>query len=127
MMKQEFEQLIGKEVSYETFRLYEEMYLAAPESVTKQKFVEMLNIDAIPESEDAIERRQRAEARRQELQSQIAEERVRLHDLQDSRKRYAQWGKEEENSEYWRRQARWYKELIKKQQARIAEMKFLMA
>ena len=106
MMKQEFEQLIGKEVSYETFRLYEEMYLAAPESVTKQKFVEMLNIDAIPESEDAIERRQRAEARRQELQSQIAEERVRLHDLQDSRKRYAQWGKEEENSEYWRRQAR---------------------
>ena len=56
MMKQEFEQLIGKEVSYDTFRIYEEMYLAAPESVTKQVFVQMLNIDAIPESEEAIER-----------------------------------------------------------------------
>ena len=59
MMKQEFEQLIGKEVSYDTFRIYEEMYLAAPESVTKQVFVQMLNIDAIPESEEAIERKEK--------------------------------------------------------------------
>lgn len=73
MMKQEFEQLIGKEVSYETFRIYEEMYHATPESVTKQKFVEMLNIAAIPESEEAIARKEKAAAFRKEINERIAE------------------------------------------------------
>lgn len=64
---------LGKEVSYETFRIYEEMYLAAPESVTKQKFVEMLNIAAIPESEEAIARKERAAEFRKEIDEKIAE------------------------------------------------------
>ena len=57
MMKCEFEELIGKEVSYETFEMYESMYMALPENISKADFVNMLNIKAIPESEEAIHRR----------------------------------------------------------------------
>lgn len=57
MMQSEFEKMIGKKVSYETFEMYEKMYSALPENVTKQQFVEMLNVKSIPESEDAIARR----------------------------------------------------------------------
>ncbi len=61
MMKQEFETLINKEVDAKTFEMYEAMYNALPERVNKEQFVAMLNIDTIPESEDAILRRQRLE------------------------------------------------------------------
>lgn len=47
-MKCEFEKMIGKEVSTETFKIYEAMYMALPESIDKQQFVEMLKIKAIP-------------------------------------------------------------------------------
>lgn len=57
MMKYEFEELIGKEITDETYSMYEKMYLALPENINKQQFVKMLNIDAIPENPIAIERR----------------------------------------------------------------------
>lgn len=57
MMKQEFEAMVGKEVTVETFEMYERMYMLTPETVSKQEFVKMLNIDAIPEDPKAIERR----------------------------------------------------------------------
>lgn len=57
MMKYEFEELIGKEITEETYSMYEKMYLALPENIDKQQFVKMLNIDAIPENPIAIERR----------------------------------------------------------------------
>lgn len=60
MMKYEFEEMVGKEVSVETYEIYEKMYMALPEGITKQQFVGMLNISAIPESEDAIERKRKA-------------------------------------------------------------------
>lgn len=44
MMKQEFEQLAGYEVSYETYNnIIEPMYMALPNGITKQDFVKMLN------------------------------------------------------------------------------------
>ena len=57
MMKYEFEELIGKEITDETYSMYEKMYLALPESINKMQFVKMLNIDAIPENPASIERR----------------------------------------------------------------------
>ena len=62
MLKVEFEKMIGKEVDYDTFRVYEDMYTSLPESYTKQDFVAMLNIKAIPESAASIARKaERAE------------------------------------------------------------------
>lgn len=57
MTKQEFEQMIGKEVTCEVFATYNAMYMAAPESVTKQAFCAMLDTTAIPENPAAIARR----------------------------------------------------------------------
>lgn len=57
MTKQEFENMVGKEVTCEVFATYNAMYMATPESVTKQAFCAMLDTTAIPESPDAIARR----------------------------------------------------------------------
>lgn len=48
MMWQEFEELAGYEVSYETYsKIIEPMYLAIPESVSKTDFIKMLNRKAL--------------------------------------------------------------------------------
>lgn len=73
MMKCEFETLIGKEVSYETFEMYEAMYHALPENISKVDFVNMLNIKAIPESEEAIHRRMEKEQLIHDIKQQIAD------------------------------------------------------
>ena len=121
MMKQEFEQMIGKEVSYETFRIYEEMYLAAPESVTKQKFVEMLNIAAIPESEEAIARKERAAEFRKEIDEKIAELKKWLEMTKDDLKRYLEWSKEPDVD------VKIKQGQIKRYRAEIATLKMLAA
>lgn len=71
MMKCEFEKMIGKEVTAETYAIYEAMYTAAPETVDKYTFVSMLNVEAIPESTEAIERRRKAEAWKREQLEKI--------------------------------------------------------
>lgn len=126
MMKQEFEQMIGKEVSYETFRIYEEMYLAAPESVTKQKFVEMLNIAAIPESEEAIARKERAAEFRKEIDEKIAELKKWLEMTKDDPKRYLEWSKEPDG-ERWKVDVKIKQGQIKRYRAEIATLKMLAA
>lgn len=72
-MKYEFEELIGKEITDETYSMYEKMYLALPENIDKQQFVKMLNIDAIPENPTAIERRNRRNELIEKAKSRIAE------------------------------------------------------
>ena len=126
MMKQQFEQMIGKEVSYETFRIYEEMYLAAPESVTKQKFVEMLNIAAIPESEEAIARKERAAEFRKEIDEKIAELKKWLEMTKDDLKRYLEWSKEPDG-ERWKVDVKIKQGQIKRYRAEIATLKMLAA
>lgn len=69
-MKCEFENMVGKEVSVETFEMYNAMYLAT--DLSKQEFVELLNIKAIPESEEAVARRAQAEAFKSQIREQIA-------------------------------------------------------
>lgn len=124
MMKQEFEQLIGKEVSYETFRIYEDMYLAAPESVTKQVFVQMLNIDAIPESEDAIERKEREAERIQQIKRDIAVLKEMIKSTKESLERYKEWSKDDE---CWKSSVRIKRQQLERLQARVRELRWLMA
>lgn len=73
MMKCEFEEMIGKEVTVETFEMYNAMYSALPESVNKQQFVEMLNIKTIPESPEAIARKEERSKFVTEVKAKIAE------------------------------------------------------
>ncbi len=61
MMKCEFEERIGKEVTEETFQLYNKMYLAT--DVDKDTFVSLLNIKAIPENPESALRRAEHEKR----------------------------------------------------------------
>lgn len=77
MMKCEFEEMIGKEVEYETYEMYNAMYGSLPEHVTKQEFVKMLNIEVIPESNRSIE----AKKEREEF---IKKQRARIEELKDS-------------------------------------------
>lgn len=126
MMKQEFEEMIGKEVSCETFSIYEEMYLAAPESVTKQKFVEMLNIAAIPESEEAIARKERAAAFRKEIEDKIKERKAWLEMEKSALERYIEWSKEPDG-ECWKTDVRIKKSQIKRLRAEIAALKMIAA
>lgn len=124
MMKQEFEQLIGKEVSYETFRIYEDMYLAAPESVTKQVFVQMLNIDAIPESEEAIARKEKEAERIQQIKRDIAELKEMIKDTKEDLERYKSWSKDDE---YWKSSVRIKRQQLERLQARVRELRWLIA
>lgn len=73
MMKSEFETMIGKEVTVETFELYQAMYNALPERINKQHFVKMLNIDAIPESPEAIARKEERAKFIAQIKQEIAE------------------------------------------------------
>ena len=104
MMKCEFETMIGKEISEETFKIYNEMYLATP--ATKQEFVKMLNIDAIPESEEAIERRRKANEFKQGIKNKIEEIKGRIEDCK--------WWLEIDpvGKSYWKSEIRRYKNEI---------------
>lgn len=88
MMKCEFETLIGKEVSYETFKTYESMYSALPENISKVDFVNMLNIKAIPESEEAIHRRMEKEQFVHDIKQQIADLKEKIEYEQRNVERY---------------------------------------
>ena len=99
MMKEEFEKLIGKEVSCDIFYMYEAMYNALPENVNKQQFVEMLNIDAIPESEDAIKRRENNKALIEEIKQKIKEEREKINNLKKDTAYYKSLIEEETDKE----------------------------
>lgn len=69
MMKQEFEQLIGKTVEWDVFKMYEAMYMVT--DLPKQEFVNLLNIKAIPEDPAAVAAREAAERRRLEYKAQL--------------------------------------------------------
>ena len=130
MMKCEFEELIGKEVSYETFEMYESMYSALPENISKVDFVNMLNIKAIPESEEAIERRKKREEFINDIKDQIAGKKADIKYFEQENERYRSYIAEEESKEgiklyrYWIRGNNHY---IEKLRAEIKELKFLIA
>jgi hypothetical protein len=132
MMKQEFEQMVGKEVTCETFEMYEAMYMALPESVNKQAFVEMLNINAIPESEEAVARREANEQRKKAIREEIEKEQKQIASL----KKYLEqdcegleiWLKDgdKEMISFYKNNISFWRRSIKERRNRIAELKFLL-
>lgn len=109
MMKCEFEELIGKEVSYETFEMYESMYSALPENISKVDFVNMLNIKAIPESEYAIRRREEKERFISDIKDEIAGKRADIKFFKQANERYRIMLKDEDCSEMRDIIRRWIK------------------
>ena len=99
MMKCEFEEMIGKEVDYETFEMYERMYSALPEHVTKQQFVAMLNIDNIPESTASIQHKNEREELVANYKAKIEELRDAIKSRESQIALYRQWVKEADNTE----------------------------
>lgn len=130
MMKCEFETLIGKEVSYETFEMYESMYSALPENISKVDFVNMLNIKAIPESEEAIERRKKREEFINDIKDQIAGKKADIKYFEQENERYRRYIEEEESKEDIKLYRGWIRgnnRYIEKLRAEIKELKFLIA
>lgn len=130
MMKCEFETLIGKEVSYETFEMYESMYSALPENISKVDFVNMLNIKAIPESEEAIERRKKREEFINDIKDQIAGKKADIKYFEQENERYRRYITEEESKEEIKLYRNWIRgnnRYIEKLRAEIKELKFLIA
>ena len=130
MMGCEFETLIGKEVSYETFKMYESMYSALPENISKVDFVNMLNIKAIPESEEAIERRKKREKFINDIKDQIAGKKADIKYFEQENERYRRYIEEEESKEDIKLYRGWIRgnnSYIEKLRAEIKELKWLIA
>lgn len=83
MLKQEFEQLIGKEVDYDTYDLYNKMYSALPNAITKHDFVNMINIKNIPERKELVDAKKKAEETIKDLQNRIDELKFEREDLKN--------------------------------------------
>lgn len=99
MLKSEFEFLIGKEVDNNTFAMYENMYMALPDNVDKGEFVSMLNIDAIPEDPEVIERRKKREEFINDIKDQIAGKKADIKYFERENERYKIMLKDEDCSE----------------------------
>lgn len=130
MMKCEFEELIGKEVSYETFEMYEAMYSALPDNINKQQFVDMLNIDAIPEDPEVIERRKKREEFINDIKDQIAGKKAEIKYFEQENERYRGYIAMEESKieiRFYRNWIRSNNRYIEKLRAEIKELKFLIA
>ena len=129
-MKEEFEELIGKEVSYDTFSMYENMYSALPENINKQQFVKMLNIDAIPEDPEAIERRKKREEFVNDIKYQIEGKKAEIKYFEQENERYRSYIEEEESKECIKLYRNWIRcnnRYIEKLRAEIKELKRIIA
>ena len=130
MLKSEFEEMIGKQVTYDTFQMYDTMYNALPENINKQQFVDMLNIDAIPEDPEAIERKKKRKEFIDDIKNQIAGKRAEIKYFEQENERYRRYIEEEESKEYinfYRNWIRGNNRRIEKLRAEIKELKWLIA
>ena len=129
MLKSEFEELIGKQVTYDTFHMYENMYSGLPENINKQQFVKMLNIDAIPEDPEAIERRQERERFVSDIKDQIEGKKAEIKYFERENERYRSYIKEEESKESVKLYRSWIRannRYIEKLRSDIKELKWLI-
>lgn len=130
MLKREFEEMIGKQVTYDTFQMYESMYSALPENINKQQFIKMLNIDAIPEDPEAIERRKKREEFINDIKDQIAGKKADIKYFKQENERYRRCIEEEQSTEDVKLYRNWIKgnnRYIEKLRAEIKELKWLIA
>lgn len=130
MMKEEFEQLIGKEVSYDTFELYNSMYSVLPDKYTKQDFVNMLNVKEIPENPEAIERRKNKEELIKKYKQMIENKRGQIATLQQDTLYYKRLILEETDKDIvaqYRKHIKYNTAFIKQYRMEINEYKFIIA
>lgn len=130
MLKSEFEDMIGKQVTYDTFHMYEDMYSVLPENINKQQFIEMLNIRAIPEDPEAVERRKEGERFVSDIKEQIASKRADIKYFEQENERYRRYITEEQSKEgikLYRNCIRDNNRYIEKLRAEIKELKWLIA
>ena len=130
MLKSEFENMIGKQVTYNTFHMYEDMYSALPENINKQQFIKMLNIKAIPEDPEAVERRKERERFDNDIKDQIASKRADIKYFEQENERYRRYITEEESKEGIKLYRNWIKgnnRHIEQLRAEIKQLKWLLA
>ena len=130
MLKSEFENMIGKQVTYSTFHMYEDMYSVLPENINKQQFVAMLNIDAIPEDPEAIERRKEKEWFDNDIKDQIASKRADIKYFEEENDRYRRYMTEAESKEGAKLYRSWIRgnnRQIEQLRAEIKQLKWLLA
>lgn len=129
MLKEEFENMIGKEVDFETYEIYNTMYSSLPENITKQDFVKMLNIENIPESSDSIKRKKQKEELIQQYRDEIGkykEEVSRSKTNIERYKEYAQEAYDEDEALYYKRLVRSEKKIIERYKSKIREIKYII-
>lgn len=132
MMKQEFEQLVGKEVSQDTFELYNTMYMALPESINKLQFVTMLDKNMIPEDPAAVERKARREEFIASVKKDIADAKEQLKFHRELclkalvAKKYWKGEKDDWMYESYKRDEKYHRYQMKEWQQRINELKFII-
>lgn len=126
MLKSEFEALIGKEVTPETFNIYNEMYLSLPLSFTKFDFVKMLNLDNIPESPDAVERRKKRLEFIESIKQDIEAQKAKLKELKDRLAVQKEYASELGMDAFIKGNIAYYKRLITETKNEIASLKFLL-
>lgn len=127
MMKCEFEEMIGKEVSFETFKEYEEMYMALPETYTKTQFIAMLNIKAIPESKEAVARREKNEQKINEIKEKINKLKADIKEKQNEIENIKSWIKSGDKDGYWKRELKWRKKHVNLKKNEINALKFIIS
>lgn len=97
MTRNELEKLIGKYIDYETFELYEKMYSAT--ELTKEDFVKLLNVQAIPEDSRITEQRQ-------DLLNDIDDQNKKLQEAQKELKQWQEWATDENPTSFEQSMAR---------------------
>lgn len=130
MLKEEFERMIGKEVEWETYELYNTMYTALPDNVDKQQFVAMLNINRIPESEASKQRKEEKAQLIAQIKKEIQFNKNLIKQNEEQIERYKQWAAEaitEESRREWKKWAAEYRKQNERYRAQIRELKQVIA
>ena len=115
MLKEEFENLIGKRVTGETFREYENMYMAIDRN--KREFVAMLNLDAIPEDPAAVKAREEAAETVRAQKEKIAALKQTVKDNEENAKYYLQFYNDRPQAAYYKEAARVAREALREERA----------
>lgn len=133
MMKCEFDALIGKESDVKAYaEIYEPMYLALPEYITKAEFVAMLNIDTIKESAESIARKKERAELIERVEREINERKATLKDYKaslESAKESLEYWKEQNDTEmiqYLKREIVYYKRLVTLERIEIENLKLII-
>ena len=121
MMQSEFEEMIGKQVDFETFHVYEKMYMALPDCYTKQDFVKMLDIKAIPERAHSPEYLQMIEDWKEMLENRKKDLEYWQGRLADHESWIRFWTGDE--TETGQQQLKWYEKQVKEDKLKIKDIK----